>query len=170
MATLASLLADKSPKLVAIGEIGLDLYMDEPQFPHQLVILNMQLELAKQHDLPVILHSRRSHDPLAAALRKAALPRAGVIHGFAGSLAQAQAFIRLGYYIGVGGPSLMNERRKPVMLWPHCRSPRCSWKPMHPICLWRVFKGKPIALNEQPMCLPPCVSCAQSQPMRLRLS
>lgn len=112
LAALASHLADKSPKLVAIGEIGLDLYMDEPQFPHQLVILNMQIELAKQHDLPVILHSRRSHDPLAAALRKAALPRAGVIHGFAGSLAQAQAFIRLGYYIGVGGTITYKRAQK----------------------------------------------------------
>ncbi|WP_240330255.1 TatD family hydrolase, partial [Klebsiella pneumoniae] len=61
------------------------------------------LRLAKQHDLPVILHSRRTHDQLAAALRRVQLPRRGVVHGFAGSLSQAQAFIRLGYYIGVGG-------------------------------------------------------------------
>jgi TatD DNase family protein len=61
------------------------------------------LKLAKQHDLPVILHSRRTHDQLAAALRRVPLPRRGVVHGFAGSLSQAQAFIRLGYYIGVGG-------------------------------------------------------------------
>jgi TatD DNase family protein len=100
---LASFLASLPPKLVAVGEIGLDLYMAEPQFERQQALLKAQLKLAKQYSLPVILHSRRSHDQLAAILRRADVPRRGVVHGFAGSLAQAQAFIRLGYYIGVGG-------------------------------------------------------------------
>lgn len=112
LAALASALATKTEKLVAVGEIGLDLYMDEPQLPRQLALLNAQLKLAKQYDLPVILHSRRSHDQLASALRKAALPRTGVVHGFAGSLAQAQAFIRLGYYIGVGGTITYERAQK----------------------------------------------------------
>ncbi|MEH2920584.1 TatD family hydrolase [Samsonia erythrinae] len=90
-------------KLVAIGEVGLDLFMPEPQFERQLTLLEGQLRLAKKYDLPVILHSRRSHDRLAQLLRRIDVPRTGVVHGFAGSLAQAQAFIRLGYYIGVGG-------------------------------------------------------------------
>ncbi|QJW57747.1 putative metal-dependent hydrolase YjjV [Serratia plymuthica] len=100
---LAGFLASRPPKLVAVGEIGLDLYMENPQFERQQRLLIAQLKLAKQHDLPVILHSRRTHDQLAAALRRVPLPRRGVVHGFAGSLSQAQAFIRLGYYIGVGG-------------------------------------------------------------------
>ncbi|MGK4440943.1 TatD family hydrolase [Yersinia proxima] len=112
LATLASALAIKTEKLVAVGEIGLDLYMNEPQLPRQLALLNAQLKLAKQYDLPVILHSSRSHDQLASALRKAALPRTGVVHGFAGSLAQAQAFIRLGYYIGVGGTITYERAQK----------------------------------------------------------
>ncbi|OMQ22412.1 TatD family hydrolase [Serratia oryzae] len=100
---LAECLTARPGKLVAVGEIGLDLYMEEPQFDRQQTLLKQQLGLAKRHDLPVILHSRRSHDQLAAALRRADVPRRGVVHGFAGSLAQAQAFIRQGYYIGVGG-------------------------------------------------------------------
>ncbi|MFC0226618.1 TatD family hydrolase [Serratia aquatilis] len=100
---LADFLASRPAKLVAVGEIGLDLYMADPQFVRQQTLLKQQLTLAKRHDLPVILHSRRSHDQLAAALRRADVPRRGVVHGFAGSLAQAQAFIRLGYSIGVGG-------------------------------------------------------------------
>lgn len=100
---LATLLAGRPPKLVAVGEIGLDLYMEHPQFERQQRVLKAQLKLAKEYDLPVILHSRRSHDQLAAMLRRADVPRRGVVHGFAGSLSQAQAFIRLGYYIGVGG-------------------------------------------------------------------
>lgn len=100
---LAALLAGKPDKLVAVGEIGLDLYMPAPQFERQQQLLTAQLKLAARYDLPVILHSRRSHDPLAALLRRTEVPRCGVVHGFAGSLSQAQAFIRLGYSIGVGG-------------------------------------------------------------------
>lgn len=90
-------------KLVAIGEIGLDLYREDPQFERQQTILDAQLRLAKRHDLPVILHSRRTHDKLAMHLKRIDLPRSGVVHGFSGSLQQAQRFIELGYKIGVGG-------------------------------------------------------------------
>jgi TatD DNase family protein len=96
-------LAAPDSRLIAIGEIGLDLYRDNPQFERQAQILDAQLVLAKRYELPVILHSRRTHDKLAMHLKRHALPRSGVVHGFAGSLQQAQRFIELGYYIGVGG-------------------------------------------------------------------
>ena len=100
---LALHLSQRPAKLVAIGEIGLDLYMEHPQFDRQRYFLDAQLRLARDYDLPVILHSRRTHDKLAMHLRRIALPRCGVVHGFAGSLQQAQAFIAAGYAIGVGG-------------------------------------------------------------------
>lgn len=100
---LSQRLANRDPHIVAVGEIGLDLYMPDPQLPRQLALLNQQLVLAKAFDLPVLLHSRRSHDQLARELRRANLPRCGVVHGFAGSLVQAHAFVKLGYAIGVGG-------------------------------------------------------------------
>ncbi|MDX7985805.1 metal-dependent hydrolase [Xenorhabdus sp. 12] len=109
---LGQYLQEKNTKCVAVGEIGLDLYMPEPQFERQKSVLEAQLRLAKQNDLPVILHSRKSHDPLAAILRKFQLPRTGVIHGFAGSLSQAQAFIRLGFYIGIGGTITYDRAQK----------------------------------------------------------
>ena len=90
-------------KVVAIGEIGLDLYRDDPQFARQQAVLDAQLRLAKRYDLPVILHSRRTHDKLAMQLKRHDLPRKGVVHGFAGSLQQAQRFIEMGYSLGVGG-------------------------------------------------------------------
>jgi TatD DNase family protein len=104
-------LREKQPDYVAVGEIGLDLYMAEPQFEKQKNVLAAQLKLAKKYQLPVMLHSRKSHDQLAAMLRQYNVPRTGVIHGFAGSLSQAQAFIRLGFYIGVGG-TITYERAK----------------------------------------------------------
>lgn len=100
---LAERLVQKPLKLVAVGEIGLDLYREDPLFDKQQALLDEQLKLAKRHDLPVILHSRRTHDTLAMHLKRHNLPRTGVIHGFAGSLQQAQRFIQLGYKIGVGG-------------------------------------------------------------------
>ncbi|RSV83909.1 TatD family hydrolase [Klebsiella aerogenes] len=103
LAQLESYLIQRHPKLVAVGEIGLDLYRDDPQYDRQQALLEAQLRLAKRYDLPVILHSRRTHDKLAMLLKKHNLPRAGVVHGFAGSLQQAERFVQLGYKIGVGG-------------------------------------------------------------------
>lgn len=100
---LDAALQTRENKLVAMGEIGLDLYRDNPQFERQQTILDAQLRLAKRHDLPVILHSRRTHDKLAMHLKRIDLPRKGVVHGFSGSLQQALRFIELGYKIGVGG-------------------------------------------------------------------
>lgn len=100
---LDALLATRPEKVIAIGEIGLDLYRDNPQFERQQELLDAQLKMAKRYDLPVLLHSRRTHDKLAMQLKKHNLPRTGVVHGFAGSLQQAQRFIDLGYCIGVGG-------------------------------------------------------------------
>ncbi|MEA9392908.1 TatD family hydrolase [Acerihabitans sp. TG2] len=91
------------PGLVAVGEIGLDAYMEQPQMPRQEALLIAQLRLASRYDLPVMLHSRRTHDRLAMILRRHPLARAGVVHGFAGSYEQARAFTQLGFYIGVGG-------------------------------------------------------------------
>lgn len=103
MAQLEDYLRQRPTKLVAIGEIGLDRYIEDPQFDKQLHMLEAHFRLAKRYDLPVILHSRRTHDTLAQQLRRHDLPRRGVVHGFAGSEQQALAFIRAGYAIGVGG-------------------------------------------------------------------
>lgn len=106
---LSVALNSPSAKIVAVGEVGLDNYShddkhrEDLQLDKQQWLLLAQFKLAKHHDFPLILHSRHTHDLLAKLLKQADLPRTGVIHGFSGSLQQGQAFVRLGYFIGVGG-------------------------------------------------------------------
>lgn len=104
------------PRLVAVGEIGLDLFVpalcEEPLRTRQIFFYREQLKLAKKHGLPVILHVRRSADLLLKGLRELAGPGEGwrgIAHAFNGSLQQAQAFVALGFKLGFGG-ALTYER------------------------------------------------------------
>lgn len=90
------------PRLVAIGEIGLDFFVPGLDAARQARFYRAQLQLARRLDLPVILHVRRSADQLLKGLRE--LPvRGGIAHAFNGSLQQARAFIDLGFKLGFGG-------------------------------------------------------------------
>lgn len=111
-----------SPKVVAVGEIGLDYYWDAAPHDLQQRVLRAQLDLAAELGLPVVIHLREKGDapegPCAAdllnmlekwvaGLRSRNEPlaeRPGVLHSFSGSLATARQAIRLGFYIGVTGP------------------------------------------------------------------
>ena len=94
------------PRLVAVGEIGLDYFVPalcEPdQREKQWRFYTAQLQLARKHGLPVILHVRRSADMLLKGLRQTKV-QGGIAHAFNGSLQQAQAFIDLGFVLGFGG-------------------------------------------------------------------
>jgi TatD DNase family protein len=91
---------------VAVGEIGLDGFVPELNTPDALAkqqqFYKAQLKLAQQHQLPVILHVRRSADLLLKGLRDTSVV-GGIAHAFNGSLQQAQAFIALGFKLGFGG-------------------------------------------------------------------
>jgi len=96
------------PRLVAVGEIGLDLWVPElciePLRSRQQHFYLAQLRLARQYGLPVLLHVRRSVDQVLKGLRTVA--RAdwhGIAHAFNGSAQQAQSFIDLGFRLGFGG-------------------------------------------------------------------
>lgn len=97
-------------KPVALGECGLDFFIDGLDRDMQRKVFEAQLALAKAFDLPVIVHARRAFDDVAAALRRIGGLR-GVIHSFSGSEAQAQQFFRLGFHLGIGGP-VTYERAK----------------------------------------------------------
>lgn len=87
---------------VAIGEIGLDFFIADYDKGLQKYYFVEQLKIAKQFDLPVILHVRRSIDDILKQLRQHKV-RGGIAHAFNGSLQQAHAFIDLGFKLGFGG-------------------------------------------------------------------
>lgn len=86
---------------VAIGEIGLDATM--PDMALQERVFKAQLNLALDLQLPVLLHSRKTHDTVLHILKSYSGKLSGIIHGFSGSAQQALAFYRLGFKLGVGG-------------------------------------------------------------------
>lgn len=90
------------PRLVAVGEIGLDGFVQGLDMARQQLFYKAQLRLAQQHDLPVILHVRRSADLLLQGLRQTSV-KGGIAHAFNGSLQQAQQFIDMGFKLGFGG-------------------------------------------------------------------
>jgi TatD DNase family protein len=100
------------PRLVAVGEIGLDFFVPELCTPEmrerQWFFYTEQLKLAQKHGLPVILHVRRSADLLLKGLRQCRIS-SGIAHAFNGSTQQAQAFVDMGFALGFGG-TLTYER------------------------------------------------------------
>ena len=103
------------PQLVAVGEIGLDFFVPElcvsPLRERQEYFYVEQLKLARQHDLPVLLHVRRSVDRVLKGLRAQAAGKAwrGIAHAFNGSEQQAHALVAMGLKLGFGG-ALTYER------------------------------------------------------------
>lgn len=93
--------ARDDPRLVALGEIGLDYFVPGLDGERQEHFYRAQLALARRHGLPVILHVRRSADRLLKHLRE--LPCTGIAHAFNGSAQQAQEFVRMGFKLGFGG-------------------------------------------------------------------
>ena len=89
------------PRLVAVGEIGLDYFVEGLDAAHQEHLYREQLKLARKHGLPVILHVRRSADKLLKELRR--IDVQGIGHAFNGSDQQARAFVDLGFKLGFGG-------------------------------------------------------------------
>lgn len=90
------------PRLVAVGEIGLDYFVPGLDAEKQQFFYTEQLKLARRFELPVILHVRRSADQLLAGL--GAIPVAGgIAHAFNGSAQQARRFVEMGFKLGFGG-------------------------------------------------------------------
>lgn len=96
------------PRLVAVGEIGLDHFVPGLDPVRQEHFYRAQLDIAAEAGLPVILHVRRSADALLKGLRRSGV-RGGIAHAFNGSAVQAEAFVALGFRLGFGG-AMTHER------------------------------------------------------------
>lgn len=91
-------------KVVAIGEIGLDYHYDYSPRSVQKLWFREQLQLAKELELPVIIHSREAaQDTYDLIMETELSPRKGVIHCYSGSVEMAKDYVKHGFYIGIGG-------------------------------------------------------------------
>ncbi|MDQ3228507.1 MAG: TatD family hydrolase [Pseudomonadota bacterium] len=88
---------------VAIGECGLDFYVEGLDADTQHRYFNAQLQLAREFDLPVIVHARRAVEAVIVAIKRVGHLR-GVVHSFPGSEEQARQLWNLGFMLGIGGP------------------------------------------------------------------
>ncbi len=103
----------KNEKVVAIGEIGLDYYYEYSDKETQRKWFIEQLKLAKELDMPVVIHSRDADNECYEIITKYR-PRNAVIHCFSGSKELALKYVEMGYYIGVGGVVTFKNARKLV--------------------------------------------------------
>lgn len=146
-------LSKRSPKCIAVAEIGLDRYPPaitaDTLWQKQCEFFERQLLLAQQYQLPVSLHSRRTHDQLYTFLKKIDVVKKGVIHGFAGSYEQAKRFVDLGYKIGVGGTITYlraNKTRQAIAKLPLTALLLETDSPDMPISGWQGQPNHPIRL------------------------
>ncbi len=101
-------------KIVGIGEIGLDYYHNDMNKERQKEVFIKQLEIAEKYDLPVVIHSRESIQDVFDILKER--KNRGVIHCFSGSIEMAREFIKIGFYLGIGGVlTFKNSKLKEVV-------------------------------------------------------
>ncbi len=142
------------PKVVAIGEIGLDYYWHDAAPAQQRVALRDQLALAAELGLPVIIHNREADEDVAAELRAwvnsaafrksplAARPYAGVLHAFGGDLALAEEAYGWGFVLSLGGPVTFKNARDLHALVPQLRRDRLMLETDAPYLTPHPHRGK----------------------------
>lgn len=99
-----------SDNVVAVGEIGLDYFNGNDNKDRQIELFEKMLNLAEKHDLPVIVHSRKAMQDTFDVLKRHNV--IGSLHCYQGSAEMAQQFIKLGFFIGIGGPITYTNNKK----------------------------------------------------------
>ena len=105
----------KNNKIYAIGECGLDYYWDTTYKAEQKELLKLQCELAIKNDLPIIIHMREATKDTYDILKEYKGLR-GVMHCYSGSYEMALEFIKLGFYISLGGPVTFKNAKEPKIV------------------------------------------------------
>lgn len=111
LATIETAIRQHRNELVAIGEIGLDYYWDKTYKEAQKEVLHRQLLLARELDLPVILHNREATEDILRIVKE--VGGRGVFHCFSGSRETAQQILDMGFYLGVGGVLTFKNSKLP---------------------------------------------------------
>lgn len=162
------------PRLVAIGEIGLDFFVPELNTPtlraRQEMFYTRQLDLAQRFDLPVLLHVRRSQDVLLKHLRRRPAI-GGIAHAFNGSFQQAGQFLDLGFALGMGGVMTFDRalqiRRLATQLPPTALVLETDAPDMPPAWLGRGADGCPQPARNEPAevaRIADCLASLRSEP------
>ena len=95
----------QDPAAVAIGEIGLDYFRDLSPRPLQQRIFREQLALARELEIPVVIHDREAHGDIMDIFKRDGVPRpGGILHCFSGSWDMARECMKIGFYISIAGP------------------------------------------------------------------
>lgn len=102
----------RNDKVVAVGEIGLDYYWDNESHDIQKKWFIEQLKLAKEYKLPVVIHSREATEDTLEIMKEYGRELSGVIHCFSGSVEVAREYVKMGYYLGIGGVVTFKNSRK----------------------------------------------------------
>ena len=92
-----------SNEIVAVGEIGIDLHWDKTSLEIQIKAFDTQISLANDHNLPIVIHCRKSFDEIYDILIKNKVKNGGIFHCFSGNLDEAKKILDLGMKLGIGG-------------------------------------------------------------------
>ncbi|WP_158738772.1 TatD family hydrolase [Alteribacillus sp. YIM 98480] len=102
------------PKVVALGEMGLDYHWDKSPKEVQKEVFRKQIHLAKKVNLPIVIHDREAHQDIVDILKEEnAAETGGIMHCFGGSLEIAQECLKMNFYISFGGPVTFKNAKKP---------------------------------------------------------
>jgi len=107
----------KNKKVLAIGEIGLDYYYDNSDRETQKKWFREQIRLAKELDMPYIVHDRDAHEDILRIMKEEHYDGSrGILHCFSSSVEMAMEFIKLGFYISLGGPVTFKKAKTPKLV------------------------------------------------------
>ncbi|MDF2950367.1 MAG: TatD family deoxyribonuclease [Sedimentibacter sp.] len=107
----------KNKKVIGIGEIGLDYYYDNSDRDTQRIWFREQIRLAKELDIPYIVHDRDAHEDVFKIMKEEHYSGTrGILHCYSSSVEMAREFVKLGFYISLGGPVTFKKAKTPKLV------------------------------------------------------
>ncbi|MEL7649061.1 MAG: TatD family hydrolase [Sedimentibacter sp.] len=133
----------KNNKVLAIGEIGLDYYYDNSDRDVQRTWFREQIRLARELDLPYIVHDRDAHEDIFNIMKEEHTSSTrGILHCYSGSVEMAREFIKLGFYISLGGPVTFKKSKTPKLVAAEVPIDRLLIETDSPYLTPEPFRGK----------------------------